>query len=64
MIADRHSVFEVIRLTVRCDECPRQVSVYIATGDVDAQLANVGWTVVPSYVEGETIIKHYCQEHS
>jgi hypothetical protein len=64
MIADRRLVHVVERLTVRCDECPRQVSVYVATGtgnELDEQLAMVGWSEVKS---SPLHVTHYCEEHS
>lgn len=67
MIADRHPVLIVERVTVRCDECPRQVNVFVGTGignELDDQLVNIGWSATHSYIEGEAIIAHYCEEHS
>lgn len=59
MIADRRTVLIVERVIVRCDECPRQVSVYTgADKTLRDALADVGWT---DTVQGE---QHYCEEHS
>lgn len=66
MIVDRHPVFMVDCVMVRCDECVRQVSVYVGTGvghDLDTQLAHLGWGVTHSYGEGGTTV-HDCGQHS
>jgi hypothetical protein len=60
MIADRRPVLIVERVTVRCDECPRQVSVYASNNKLLGHaLADVGW-------DGEQLevgVAHYCPEH-
>lgn len=67
MIVDRHPVFTIEKVVLRCNECVRQVSVYVATGagnDLDSQLTNVGWSSHVSYYDGVTIFEHFCPEHS
>lgn len=58
VIVDRHPVFLVDRVMVRCNECVRQVSVYVGTGmggQLGDQLDQLGWFEI-----GEA---HYCPEH-
>lgn len=61
MIADRRPVLIVERITVRCDECPRQVSVYTSNNKLLGHaLSDIGW-------DGEMFdegVKHYCEEHA
>lgn len=62
MIADRRPVLIVERVTVRCDECPRQVSVF-ASGSklLGHALADVGWYGIGHDDLGT---RHYCPEHA
>jgi hypothetical protein len=59
MKVDEQTVFMVGRITVRCNECVRQVHVYLSTGalGLDEMLLNVGWTC-------GGVDEHYCPEHS
>lgn len=60
MIADRRTALRVERVTVRCDECLRQVSVFVGgTGlgsSLDEQLHDVGWSTIG--------VQQYCEHHS
>jgi hypothetical protein len=56
---DEQLVFMVHRITVRCNECVRQVHVYVGTGvgcGLDEALTNVGWRLIGD--------EHSCPEHS
>jgi hypothetical protein len=59
VIVQRMTVLRVERVTVRCDECPRQVSIFVGgtgLGSSAEPLRDVGWTVIG--------IQHFCEEHS
>lgn len=63
MIADRRTIFVVERVTVRCNECPRQVSVFVGGGKLLGHaLQDVGWYGI--YEEDRQDAQHYCPEHA
>lgn len=58
MIVDSTPVYMVVRQVLRCNECPKQVTLFLATGcQVDELVAQVGW-----YDAGNDT--HFCEEHS
>lgn len=55
MIVDTRPIVE--RIMVRCNDCPRQVAVYVSsTLQLDESLTQIGWG------SGDAD-EHYCQEH-
>ena len=65
MIADRRNVLVIDVVVIRCDECPRQVTIYeSSTHPLELGLEMLGWTSTPSYLTGEMKVTHLCTEHS
>lgn len=55
-VVDTRTIVE--RIMVRCNECVRQVAVYVSgTQQIVAALENIGWSA-------NDADEHYCGEHS
>ncbi len=63
MISDRRPILLIEAVTVRCDECPRQITVYASNHKLlGFALADVGWE--GQMTEDAIGVEHFCPEHA